>query len=124
VTDELWKKILVDKDNEAVKELYRVTYKIKLKKKVMKLVIALNNRIDEYVDTLGTEKYIYQNGQLPFLPSDNIITKTLSAIPKVGDNIVRALGGQGTYSVFTNGYNLSVNGFIDNFHQDYIELIN
>ena len=114
-TDELWKKILVDKDKEAVKELYRVHHK------TGEISDKLNDRIDKYVDTLGTEKYIYQNGQLPFLPSDNIITKTLSAIPKVGDNIVRALGGQGTYSVFTNGYNLSVNGFIDNFHKNFVQ---
>jgi len=120
---ELWKKILVDKDKEAVKELYKLHLQDKNQDEGYEISEALNNRINEYVDTLGTDKYIYQNGQLPFLPSDNIITKTLSAIPKVGDNIVKALGGQGTYSVFTNGYNLSVNGFIENFHQDYIELI-
>ena len=114
-SDELWKKILVDKDKEAVKELYKVHHK------TGEISEALNDRINEYVDTLGTDKYIYQNGQLPFLPSDNIITKTLSAIPKVGDNIVKALGGQGTYSVFTNGYNLSVNGFIDNFHKNFVQ---
>ena len=116
-TDALLKRIMVDNDVEALKELYRkdhVTGEISQ---------ALNDRIDKYFDTWGTDKYIYQNGQLPFLPSDNIITKGLSAIPKVGDNIVKALGGQGTYSVFTNGYNLSVNGFIENFHQDYTELI-
>ena len=118
---ELWKKILVDKDKEAVKELYKLHLQDKNQKEGYEISEALNNRINEYVDTLGTDKYIYQNGQLPFLPSDNIITKTLSAIPKVGDNIVRALGGQGTYSVFTNAYNLSVNGFIDNFHKNFVE---
>jgi hypothetical protein len=119
--EELWKKILVDKDNEAVKELYKLHLQDKNQDENYEISEALNNRINEYVDTLGTEKYIYQNGQLPFLPSDNIITKGLAAIPKVGDNIVRALGGQGTYSVFTNGYNLSVNGFIDNFHKSFAE---
>ena len=110
-TDDLIRRIMVDNDKEALKELYKIHHV------TGDISDSLLARIDKYVDTWGTDKYIYQMGQLPYLPSDNIVTKAIEKIPVYGDNIVTALGGKGTYSVFTNGYNLSVNGFIDNFHQ-------
>ena len=114
-TDDLIRRIMVDNDKEALKELYKIHHV------TGDISDGLLARIDQYVDTWGTDKYIYQMGQLPFLPSDNIITKAIDKIPVIGDNIVTAMGGKGTYSVFTNGYNLSVNGFIDNFHQNFAE---
>ena len=73
-------------------------------------------KVDKYLETWGTPNYGYTFAQLPYLPSENIVTQAIEALPK-GDRIIAAMGGKGYYSVFTNGYLMSVNGFIDSFHK-------
>jgi hypothetical protein len=132
-TDELIKQIMTgDKEQQlnALKELYKTHhYAGKVSKE-------LEERIEKYFNSWGTPDYAYMHGQLAFWPSTNEdgfnnpfgndkeflkeSWKFMTDIPYYAAEAAEKLGiplNRGHYTVFTNGYTLSVNGFIDKFHQ-------
>ena len=119
-----------EKQLNALKELYKAHhYRGEISKE-------MEERIEKYFSSWGTPNYKYQHGQLAYWPSTNEdgfnnpfgkdkdfwkeSAKFLSDIPFYAAEAAEKLGielNRGHYHVFTNGYTLSVNGFIDKFHQ-------
>jgi len=132
-TDELIKQIMTgDREQQlnALKELYRKHHY------VGKISKELEVRIEKYFNTWGTPDYAYEHGQLAFWPSENKdgfnnpfgkdkdfwkeSAKFMADLPYYAAEAATKLGiplNRGHYNVFSNGYTLSVNGFIDKFHQ-------
>jgi hypothetical protein len=122
-TDDLLKEIA--KGNvDAMKQLYRQHWHSKYEKdeqgnyKLADLP-ELDARVNKYFDAWG-KLYKYQTPQMAFFASDSPTAKALEKTA-IGKTIVKGLGGRGRYNVFSNGYDVSVNGLIDNFHQNYTE---
>ena len=83
---------------------------------------VLRDRVDRYFSKWGTNNYEYQTAQLAYWGNDNIVTKALEKLPaNIGNKALKAFGGKGYYNVWTNGYEQSVNGVLDRYHQYFID---
>ena len=122
-SDDLLRAVM-DGDVEAMKKLYReyhhASYE-KLEDGTYKLrdLPALDERINKYFDVFG-KIYEYETPQMAFFSTDSTIAKALEKVP-YGSKVVQAFGGKGRYNVFSNGYEMSVNGLIDRYNQLTIE---
>lgn len=109
---------------DAMKKLYREYWHSSYQQNEdgtysLKDLPELDARIDKYFGSWG-ELYQYQTPQMAFFASDSKVAKAIEKMP-MGKSVVNAFGGKGRYNVFSNGYDVSVNGLINNFHQNYAE---
>lgn len=130
-TDPLIKEVL--KGNvDAMKKLYREHWHSSYQKNekgeyirdennnlILSDLPELDARVDKYFGAWG-QLYEYQSPQMAFFSSDSPTAKAIEKLP-YGKKVVNAFGGRGRYNVFSNGYDVSVNGLINNFHQNYAE---
>ena len=122
-SDELIKEILKG-NTDAMKQLYRQHWHSKYVKDEngnyqLADLPELDARVDKYFGAWG-QLYEYQSPQMAFFSSESATAKAIEKLP-YGKKVVNAFGGKGRYNVFSNGYDVSVNGLIDNFHQRFTE---